>query len=424
VNVDITQYNYLKFIEILQDPLRKSRLERAPLALLIIQLHGVDKINSTYGYSVSNSLHVDVAAWLAKNLREIDSVYTLTNYKFGILLNNIRNEGHVKLAVNKLSTISNNLFSIEGHHLTTSISTGVALLESHDLEADKLLHNAETALNFAIKQGKSYVFHTNELDKKAAAEMDMLSELENALDKEEFEVVFQPKIKLNNHILYEVEALLRWNSEFYGPVSPGVFIPLIEQSPYMCNVTDFVLSRALFAQSQWPNEHGIISVAVNIPPIIVQQLEMENFIDQAFAIWGNDPSCLTLEITETCIMENPDQTSTLLTSLQNKGISISIDDFGTGYSSLSYFKTIPTNEIKIDKSFVLTMLEDNDNFRLVKAIIDLAHNFGYTAVAEGVENQETLDALEKLGCDGAQGYFISEALTQKDFLDWLHNYYN
>lgn len=419
MDVNIAQHTYVEFVEKIQDPISSSRMQRSPAALMVVQLHGVNQINATHGYRVSHLLHAEVATWLAKNLRDNDSITSLADNKFGIFLNNVRNEGHAILAATKIANITSTLFAIDGHHLAISVSTGIALLSRNDLEADTLLQNAEVALGHAIKNGKSYMLHSPDMDKKIAAEMDMLSELKAALDKEEFEVVYQPKIRTIDHQPCGAEALLRWNSESYGPVSPEIFIPLIEQNPYIFRVTDFVLNRALRAQSQWPSNSGSLPVAVNIPPIIIRQLETQTFIEQALSIWGNDPSCLTLEISETSIMENPELSSRILNAIKGKGVSISIDDFGTGYSSLAYFKTIPANEVKIDKSFVLTMLSDESNYKLVQAIINLAHNFGHTVVAEGVETQDTFDVLKDLGCDCIQGYLVSEPLSQADFINWL-----
>ena len=422
MDINIAQNNFVDFVEKISDPLESSRMNRSPVALMIVQLHGIEKINASYGYSATHMLHTEVAAWLAKNLRENDIISTLAENKFGILLKDMRNEGHAVLAANKISNIKSNLFSIGGNHIKISVSMGVALLARHDLDGDTLLQNAELALEYAVKNGKSHILHSPDIDKRNAAETDMLSELENALENNEFEVVFQPKIRAADYKPCGAEALLRWNSNFYVPVSPGTFIPLIENNPNLFKVTGFVLNRALRSQSQWPVDFGNIPVSVNIPPIITQHLETEAFVEQSLAIWGNDPSSLTLEITETSIMENPELNSRTLSYLREKGISISIDDFGTGYSSLAYFKTIPANELKIDKSFVLTMLSDESNYKLVQVIIDLAHSFGYTAVAEGVETQDILDALKNLGCDCVQGYLISEPLSQTCFIEWLKSY--
>ena len=421
MDVNIEQHSHVGYVEIIQDPLRDCRMERIPAALMVVQLHGIKEINSAHSYQTSHQLLIEVAAWLEKNLRDNDFVTFLSDNRFAILLKDIRNEGHAVLAANKITNIAANTFSIDGHYLSVKASIWIALFSRHDLEADTLLQNAEVALDHAIKNGKEYMLHSSEMDKRAAAETDMLVELEDALDKEEFEVHYQPKIRAADLKPCGAEALLRWNSASYGLMSPGIFIPLIEQSPYMFRVTDFVINRALKEQLEWPTGFGKLSVSVNLSPMVFQQPEIKDCIEQALAIWGNDPSCLIFEITETGIMENPEVSYKLLNELRAKGISISIDDFGTGYSSLAYFKILPANEIKIDKSFVSTMLDDEADYKLVQAIINLSHSFGHTVVAEGVETQDALDALKGLGCDIIQGYLISEPIPHHELISWLRN---
>jgi len=192
----------------------------------------------------------------------------------------------------------------------------------------------------------------------------------------------------------------------------------------MLDLTKFVINFALRQLTKWPQQYGEMGVAVNIPANIIHHQMMHDIIADAISIWGINPACLTLEITESAVIVDQESSFRNLQSLRDTGVRISIDDFGTGYSSLQYFKHIPADELKIDKSFVMPMAYDTDNLNIINLIIQLAHSFNIQVVAEGVEDEKSLQLLEKLGCDYAQGYHILRPVPNDDFVAWLTSMHN
>ncbi|HEY9135941.1 MAG TPA: EAL domain-containing protein, partial [Pseudomonadales bacterium] len=247
-------------------------------------------------------------------------------------------------------------------------------------------------------------------------------ELHDALTKNTMELFYQPKVDLRSGKPTHAEALVRWTSPSSGPISPLIFVPIIEQIGRMEDLTKWAVNTALRQLKEWPSLWGDLSVAVNVCPSLVDDPELLSFVSNAITIWDVDPSRLTLEITEGSIIQDPESSFSNLSNIKNKGVKISIDDFGTGYSSLAYFKNIPANELKIDKSFVFHMLENEGDKHITHVISDLAHKFNLSVVAEGVETKEILYALIDAHCDYAQGFYFSKPLPQGQFIEWLNKY--
>lgn len=422
MNELIKSCDHSELIEIIEDRLKNCQSSNSLIALIIVQLKDINNINTSLNYCIGNLLYSDIGLWLTQNMREQDTVHALTHDKYAILLKGIRNKGHAILAANKVLEVGSHSFSIDRYQLFTNISLGIALSQNDCIDAVVLLQKAEIALEHAVKNNKVYEVHSPDFKNSYSTEFNIKFELEKALEQGEFTVVYQPKINLIDHLPCGAEALLRWNNASFGSLSPGVFLSYIENTPNMIQITDFVLNKALRDQLDWEDYNYNIPVSVNLSPIVLQQPEVEEMIKRTIAIWGNKPSSLTLEITETNVMENVESNFEILRKIREYGFSISIDDFGTGYSSLAYFKNIPADEIKIDKSFVSHMIDNEADHKLVRTIIDLAHSFNHTVVAEGVEDQATLNALQNLGCDSVQGYFFSKPLAQDDFIEWLNNF--
>jgi len=199
-----------------------------------------------------------------------------------------------------------------------------------------------------------------------------------------------------------------------------VFIPIAERTGQIKALTIWAMNTALRQASEWKHPHGKLSVAVNVPAELVTQHDLPDLVENALKLWGRDNVQLVLEITERSLVVAPEHTFKILTRIRNMGVKISIDDFGTGYSCLAYFKNIPADELKIDKSFVEGLLEDPACAEIMSVIIDLAHRFGLSVVGEGIENQQTLDELQRLRCDVAQGYMLGKPMLWAEFQKWLH----
>jgi sensor c-di-GMP phosphodiesterase-like protein len=232
-------------------------------------------------------------------------------------------------------------------------------------------------------------------------------------------LVYQPKLRLPDLKPVGAEALMRWKHRSRGLVSPDQFIPIAEQTGQIKGMTIWALNSALRHAAQWQHPHGRFSIAVNVPAELVGQDDLPDLVENALSLWGKEDVQLVLEITERSLVMDPRHSFRILSRIRDLGVKISIDDFGTGYSCLAYFKDIPADELKIDKSFINGMLIDATCADITSLIIDLAHRFGLHVVAEGVEDEETLEALRQRNCDVVQGYLFAKAMELGEFERWL-----
>ena len=416
--------NHIDFLNIVDDAL--AEVNNNNFAIVIFKLNDIHDINTSYNYNIGNKLYHRAYEWLNDNTRDGDIVHPLTIDKFAVLLKDIKNTGHLKLAANKLIQFNSEYYSIDESVIFSQVTLGIFLTTIKKISSIRILQNAEISLELADKNKTSYEI-TNEIDekneKKEIKSFALKSNLETALENNEFYLTYQPKVNANTGSPVGVEALIRWNNPQLGLVPPDLFIPYLEESRKINLVTDFVLNTALRKQIDLSNHNFQLPISVNFSAISLQQPMIDKIINKAIAIWGNNPSNLALEVTETALMENTKETISILNNIKENGVTISIDDFGTGYSSLSYFKNIPADEVKIDKSFIQNIIHDRADYDVVKTIICLAHDFGHSVVAEGVENIQTWDILKTLNCDVIQGYYFSKPLIYEDLLKWLasHN---
>jgi EAL domain-containing protein (putative c-di-GMP-specific phosphodiesterase class I) len=247
----------------------------------------------------------------------------------------------------------------------------------------------------------------------------MVSELRRAIDRNELSLYFQPKVSLQSGNITCAEALVRWQHPRHGMLGPDLFIPIAEQTGLIRPLARWVMDAALRQVNRWRQEGLDLGVAVNLSMRNLHDPEIADMIRQLLTRWAVPPACLTIEITESSLMADAARAMEVLARLRAMGVGVSIDDFGTGYSSLAYLKRLPVHELKIDKSFVAHMASDDNDAAIVRSTVGLAHDLGLHIVAEGVEDQETWDLLTALGCDVAQGYFISRPLPALVLGEWL-----
>ncbi|MEK7206386.1 MAG: EAL domain-containing protein, partial [Pseudomonadota bacterium] len=247
----------------------------------------------------------------------------------------------------------------------------------------------------------------------------LMGELRQAVEQEQFVLHYQPMVDLKSNQITGVEALVRWNHPSLELMMPDTFIPMLEQTGLIRNITPWVLSELLRESESIRGQELPITFSMNLSVRNLQDPYLVEAIAEQIEASQLQPQWLQLEITESAVMEDPERAVEVLTRLSNMGLRLAIDDFGTGYSSLSYLKRLPVNTIKIDKSFVIGMTKDANDIAIVRTSIDLAHNLGFKVVAEGVENEDTLKQLTALGCDIAQGYFISRPLSTEELGVWL-----
>ncbi|MDE2460565.1 MAG: bifunctional diguanylate cyclase/phosphodiesterase [Gammaproteobacteria bacterium] len=392
------------------------------LGLLVIQVKRGQEFGVLFGFRSIEALMQELAERLAGACRSDDRVMRTGEYEYAVILPELMNEGHALLAANKLLRSLTTPFEIDSQIITVGASMGIALFPDHAKDCDALLRYAELAAADAVRSDVPYKLYVPTAPEELAGSWDLESELDTALDNGELEIFYQAKINLRGGLLAGAEALLRWRSPKRGLVPPNVFIPVATRSGQIGELTWSALNMALQHAAAWPMRFGPLSLSVNIAPTLLEDSTLVSRVADAMGVWGAKPNRLILEITETAVMRNPDLSFETIRGLKSKGVLVSIDDFGTGYSSLANFKNIPASELKIDKSFVMNMLENPADASIVRTIISLAQAFDLQVAAEGVENLETLRSLTNMQCNYAQGYYISQPLPAPAFAQFINEY--
>lgn len=390
--------------------------------LVIVELQGFNRIATQIGYQASDAVLVKFGMSLSLIGKKKATVARTGDHKFAIILEGLKNEGHAVLAANKIERLAKEPIVSPDGHVVLDVAIGIALFPQQANSAEALLQRAELALAAAADGEKSHEIYSPGITKEIASLWGMENEILGALEHDEFEVFYQPKICLRENRPIGAEALLRWNSPRRGLVPPDIFIPVAEAAGSIRALTWFVLNTALRQSSSWTKKWPNLAVSVNVTAIDIRDSEFVDVITEAVGMWGGVYERLTLEITESAIVTDPETCFERLRELGEKGVGISIDDFGTGYSSLSHFKNIPANEIKVDKSFVMNMLNDKADELIIRSIVDLAHNFDKKVIAEGVENVEVEALLREIGCDYVQGYYYEKPMPHAQIVDWLRDF--
>jgi EAL domain-containing protein (putative c-di-GMP-specific phosphodiesterase class I) len=305
-------------------------------------------------------------------------------------------------------------FQVIGTELRVSTKAGVALFPRDGADADTLFRNAEAALKKAKASGEPHLFYTQQMTERSGERLTLENQLRRALEKGEFVLHYQSKVDSTTGAILGVEALIRWNSAELGLVPPMKFIPLMEETGLILEVGAWALQKAVQVHSQWLKQ-GLVAprIAVNVSPIQLRKRDFVTTVEHALK-QGATPPGIDLEITESLIMEDIRGNIAKLKKIRDLGVSIAIDDFGTGYSSLAYLAKLPVQTLKIDRSFIITMLDDPDTMSLVSTMISLAHSLRLEVVAEGVDAEEQAKYLRLLRCDEMQGYLFSKPLPLEE----------
>jgi EAL domain-containing protein (putative c-di-GMP-specific phosphodiesterase class I) len=310
-------------------------------------------------------------------------------------------------------------FVIDRQKFECGGSIGIALYPEHGQDVATLMRRADVAMYAAKRSGSGYTVYSAERDEANAMRLVMTGELRRAIDGDQLLLHYQPKINLKTGKAQEVEALIRWQHPDRGFIPPDGFIPLAEETGLVKPLTAWLLSQTVRQHRLWKDTGYDIRISVNFSAKTLHDPELVESVLALVERTGVEPSSIQIEITESALMLNPERALTTLSQLHTAGIWTSIDDFGTGYSSLGYLKQLPVDEIKIDKSFVLDMASSRDDASIVRSVVTLGHNLGLQVVAEGVENKRTLDMLADMGCDLAQGFFLSRPLPAFEIGEWL-----
>nr|WP_256489402.1 EAL domain-containing protein [Pleionea sp. CnH1-48] len=394
------------------------------LALFFMDIDQFKKINDSLGHQIGDQLLCGVGERLTHFLKSEDTVSRFGGDEFCILIEQVDSSATAAKISKRLIDAFQKPFSIEGFSMVVTPSIGVVLYPADGTEVETLIKNADTAMYQAKNKGRNtFEFFADEMNRNAKLRLELESEIRTALNSDEFEVYYQPKVNILSGDIVSMEALVRWNSPKRGMVSPGQFIPIAEESGLIIELGKIVLKKACHDVAEWI-ERGLFDkrVAVNLSVIQFRQHgHIIETVQQTLEESKITADHLELEITEGMVMEDVDNAIHLMHQLSNLKVHISIDDFGTGYSSLYYLKKFPVNTLKIDRVFILDLEHNQQDARIVSSIINLAHSMGLKVVAEGVETIEQLKILRFHGCDEIQGYLFSRPLSKEQFEDMLVN---
>lgn len=388
-------------------------------ALLIINLDRFKEVNVILGHHIGDLLLQGITRRLATVLtRDSDTLARLGGDEFAVLLPAC-DEQCAMVVVRKILDTLDQPILLEGQEVIATGSIGLVIYPEHGDKIDTLLRHADIAMYEAKHDNSGYaLFDTNYVEQNQQ-HLSLLAELRHAIERNEFVLYYQPKVGFATGAIGHVEALVRWVHPERGMIPPDQFIPYAEHTGYIRTITRWVIETALRQRRQWEGMQLPLTISVNISARDLMNSDLPKLFAGLMGKYGASPHWLCLEITESAIMGDPKRALVILEDLHNMGFSLSVDDFGTGYSSLAYLKKLPVSELKIDQSFVFHMADDKDDATIVRSTIDLGHNMGLVVVAEGIENKATWDMLQAMGCDLAQGYYISRPLAPDALLEWI-----
>jgi len=414
--------NRVLFHDRLEQALANARRSQENLAVLVLDLDNFKEINNTLGHFSGDLLLKQMSSRLRSTVRDTDTVARLGGDEYAIMLTDLPDKSDALRVADKLCKAIEQRFVLGGINVNMQTSMGIVYFPEHGDDVDSLLQKADVALYIAKQiKGFSVEVYSPEHDKHSTRQLTLMGDLRHAIENGELLLHYQPKVDISSHRIVAVESLVRWEHPEYGLLPPGDFISLAERSGLIRPMTYWVIEEALSQCARWQASGFAIDVAVNVPASVLLDKALPESINRLLDTYKLKAKRLVVEITESSLMEEQEYAMQLLNHLSSLGVRISIDDFGTGYSSLAYLRRLPISEIKIDQSFVMTMLEnDNDNV-IVRATIGLAHNLGMGVIAEGVAEKDIYRQLGIMGCDLAQGYYISPPISGKELSHLLGN---
>ncbi|MDH5471464.1 MAG: bifunctional diguanylate cyclase/phosphodiesterase [Gammaproteobacteria bacterium] len=420
-------YSRQEFLGKFDQLLEANRKQNGSMAFLIVKLTQFKDINTAYGFKIGDLFVQHSGECLRRVLRSVDEMSRFGDNEFAVLLPELHNPLHAILAANKILSECKKSFNCQNIRIEPKLAVGIVIAPEHGNNHDDLIHHATMALAKAELATDGYFVYQQDLqpfsqayiNKRLPPRLILEQELHYAFDHDEFCLHYQPKVDLKKRCAAGSEVLIRWHSSKYGLVDTQHFIDVLEGSDLLLPVTKWILNSALRQCTQCNVAKGNLSVSVNLSPALLNDKSIIDIINGALKIWGTAPERLVMEVTENAIMMNPELSLEILHEMKALGVGISIDDFGTGFSSLSYLKDMPANELKIDKSFVLNMLEHEKNTHIVQSTIDLAHSLGMHVIAEGIENEAVLERLTEMGCDYGQGYLMGHPMPFEEIRRWM-----
>lgn len=409
--------------DLLAEAMPAAQLARTSLAMLFVDIDKFSKINRTLGHHMGDRLLHSFAARLQQLIPAGVTLSRWGSDVFPILMPNVSGDAAAMTLAQRILDGLREPFELQSREIFLSVSIGIALFPADATDVQNLLKNAESAL-FRAKRlgGNSLLLYTPTMHRRAHERLSLEAHLRRALERDEFCLHFQPQIDSRSGQVIGAEALLRWTHPSLGVISPGQFIPLAEETGLIVPIGAWVLRQACTRAQAWRQQgRPPIRMAVNLSARQFLQQDLVTLVRSELEESRFDPACLDLEITESAIMEDVDGAVKALLALKELGVFISIDDFGTGYSSLGYLKRFPIDMLKVDRSFVMGLPDDQDDAAIVQAIVAMAQNLKLRVLAEGVETLEQRNFLQAHGCQYIQGFFYSKPLPEEEFLEFWQN---
>lgn len=404
----------------LPELLKQTQDKRQSLYLAYLDLDGFKLINDTMGHDVGDSVLVIVAKRVCDCLRRGDQVIRMGGDEFVLLLSNVQEESVAYILDRILATLHHPM-QIDNHIVQISASIGLAK-HNNELEADPFLIQADNAMYYAKRHGRNmWQRFTESMDRDRIHAAEIHKGLLTALEHDEFRLFYQPKYSCGDRRIVGLEALLRWKDAHDVWHAPDEFIEIAEKTGCIVTLGDWVLDQACRQISHWMKRGLEIPVSINVSALQIRGEQITAKVIKALALHNVDAKLLTIEVTESVAVDDPELAMLIFQQLNNLGVTISIDDFGTGYSSLSYLKNFPASEIKVDRTFISDVAINEQAKQLLKAIITMGHALGMTVVAEGVEDETTAAIVEKLNCDVVQGYYFAKPLPAEEMEAMLAN---
>ena len=408
--------NRVLLIDRLNQLIKSAQRGKSKVAVVFIDLDRFKEVNDSLGHDAGDLLLQTLAKRLSKAVREEDTVTRIGGDEFVVVFQGLHDVQDVAALAQKLLSLLVEPVTLNGYDLTVTASMGISLYPDDATSGPEMIRNADAAMYQAKSAGRNaYQFYTTDLNKRALEMLTMENALRRAIERHEFVLHYQPQVDIISGSVVGAEALIRWNHPDLGLLMPGKFISIAEERGLIVPIGRWVIEEAVRQAAIWQNSGPSIPIAVNVSAVQFRRKDFVEHLANSVRKHGITSDRLELELTEGIVMRDAETTVEILQRLHDMGFQLSIDDFGTGYSSLSYIRRFPINTIKIDHSFVWDATHDESAGRVVTAIIGLARSLKLKVIAEGVETWEQLEMLRAQGCDRAQGFLFSRALSSEEF---------
>ena len=407
------------FEDRIQQAIKSTRRREGKFALIMADLDRFKQINDTLGHHAGDDLLKQLSMRLRNTVRGADTVSRLGGDEFAFIIHDVEDYDGVVRVTDRITHVTDDPVTIEGLPFTVGISMGIVVYPDHGEDVETLLRRADIALYRSKDKRSGYTFYSEDADEYNRKNIELQNDLRQAIKQGTLEVYYQPKVDCGTHQIKGLEALARWIHPEQGMLSPAIFIPLAKKNGLIKDLTMLMLQKSIQQISEFYHQGIEVALSVNITEENLEDVHFPDEVDLLLKRYHFPARCLELEITEDVIIDNIQNATLVTDKLHNLGIKISIDDFGTGNSSISYLKKLPIHTLKIDLSFIREMNRSPDDAAIVKTTILLSKSLGLSVVAEGVEDELTLQKLHDWGCDLAQGFYVCKPIPNDALVEWF-----